>query len=63
MAERGEAGTADAPFTWLRVEPQPDNLVVVDLRLTLWLGDEDRRLALAHPYGAWVEWEASDAYL
>ncbi|MGA0602367.1 DUF2332 domain-containing protein [Caulobacter sp. KR2-114] len=52
----GERATADAPFAWLRMEAQPGNLALMDLRLTLWPGGEDRLLGHAHPHGAWVEW-------
>ncbi len=58
---RGEAATADAPFAWLRMEPPPHNLAIMELRLTLWPGGEDRRLASVHPHGAWVEWEEATA--
>jgi hypothetical protein len=56
IAELGAMATADAPFAWLRMEPPPDNLAVVELRLTLWPGGEDRLLAEVHPHGAWVRW-------
>ncbi|MEO7027305.1 MAG: DUF2332 family protein, partial [Caulobacteraceae bacterium] len=58
---RGQAATAEAPFAWLRMEPPPDNLAVMELRLTLWPGGDDRRLATVHPHGAWVEWEGARA--
>lgn len=54
IAELGAAAAADAPLAWLRMEPPPDNLAVVELRLTLWPGGEDRLLAEVHPHGAWV---------
>ncbi|MFC3078885.1 DUF2332 domain-containing protein [Phenylobacterium terrae] len=52
----GRTATADAPFAWLRMEPPPGELAHIELRLTHWPGGEDRRLARAHPHGAWVEW-------
>ena len=54
----GIGGRADAgsPFAWLRMEPAPDNMAVMEVRLTLWPGGEARRLAVVHPHGAWVEW-------
>ncbi len=55
--EIGGKARAAAPFAWLRMEPPPDNLAIMELRLTLWPGGEDRRLATVHPHGAWVEWE------
>ena len=56
IALLGERATAGGPFAWLRMEPPPNNLAVIELRLTLWPGGEDRLLALAHPHGAWIEW-------
>ncbi len=52
----GAKATLDAPFAWLRMEPPPENLAIVELRLTLWPGGEDRLLAHVHPHGAWVAW-------
>jgi hypothetical protein len=60
IAALGERATAAAPFAWLRMEPPPHNPAVVELRLTLWPGGEDRLLGHAHPHGAWVEWRAAD---
>jgi hypothetical protein len=55
----GARATAAAPFAWLRMEPPPTNLAIVELRLTLWPGGEDRLLGHAHPHGAWVDWGAA----
>lgn len=52
----GEDATAEAPLAWLRMEPSPENPALMELRLTLWPGGEDRLLAHAHPHGAWIEW-------
>ena len=52
----GRAATAEAPFAWLRMEPAPDNMARMELRLTLWPGGEERVLAEVHPHGAWVKW-------
>lgn len=52
----GRTATAGAPFAWLRMEPPPGELAHIELRLTLWPGGEDRRLARLHPHGAWIEW-------
>ncbi len=52
----GAQATADAPFAWLRMEAQPGNLALMDLRLTIWPTGEERLLGHAHPQGAWVEW-------
>ena len=51
--------TEAAPFAWLRMEPKPDNLALMDVRLTLWPGGEDRLLAETHPHGATVRWLAA----
>jgi hypothetical protein len=58
IAGLGEQATAAAPFAWLRMEPPPHNLALVELRLTRWPGGEDRLLGHAHPHGASVEWLA-----
>jgi hypothetical protein len=41
------------------MEPKPDNLALMDVRLTLWPGGEDRLLAETHPHGATVRWLAA----
>lgn len=48
--------TASAPFAWLRMEPPPEDMAKMEIRLNLWPGGEDRVLADAHPHGAWVNW-------
>ncbi len=54
----GRRATASAPVAWLRFEPrQPD--ARPELRLTLWPGGRDRRLALAQPHGSAVTWCAA----
>jgi hypothetical protein len=53
--EAGERATADAPLAWLRMEPGADMLT--DVRLTLWPGGDDRRLARAGYHGDPVYWE------
>jgi hypothetical protein len=57
--ELGARSRADAPFAWVRMEPPAVNLAVIELRLTLWPGGEDRLLARVHAHGASVEWLAS----
>lgn len=52
----GDRASAAAPFAWLRMEPADDLAQDMELRLTTWPGGEDRRLGLAHPHGARVEW-------
>lgn len=50
--------TSAAPFAWLRMEPPADAPSKMEVRLTLWPGGEDRRLAQVHPHGARVAWDA-----
>ena len=52
----GARASATAPFAWLRMEPPPNNLATIELRLTLWPGGKDRLLAHVHPHGASVDW-------
>jgi len=54
----GARATAEAPFAWLRMEPDPTDLANMLLSLTMWPGGETRELAKSHPHGAWVEWRA-----
>jgi hypothetical protein len=56
IEDLGAQATAQAPFAWLRMEPQPDNIAVMDVRLTLWPGGQERLLAQSHPHAAWVRW-------
>lgn len=58
IAAIGAKATDDAPFAWLRMEPKPDDMATMELRLGLWPRGADRRLATVHPHGAWVEWQA-----
>jgi hypothetical protein len=39
------------------MEPGAQSRAEMEVRLTLWPGEETRRLARCHPHGAWVEWE------
>lgn len=55
----GASASNDAPFAWLRMEPPPNDLANMELRLTLWPGGEDRLLARVHPHGAEVNWGAA----
>jgi hypothetical protein len=51
----GERATAAAPLAWLSLEQYaPDQFP--EVRLTLWPGGETKKIATAHPHGAWVEW-------
>ncbi len=53
----GAAASAGAPLAWLRMEPDPGNMIgPMEVRLTLWPGGAERLLARVHPHGASVEW-------
>lgn len=56
ITHHGAKATPDAPFAWLRMEPAPDNMAVMEVRLTMWPDGEDRLLAQVHPHGTWVKW-------
>ena len=58
IEQLGARAAADAPFAWLRMEPSPESLLVMQVRLTLWPGGEERLLAETHPHGAYVRWVA-----
>lgn len=57
----GAAATVEAPLAWLRMEPIEGQAFPIELRLTLWPGGQDRRLATVHAHGASVNWEAPGA--
>jgi hypothetical protein len=52
----GARSTPLAPLAWLSFEPPASDPIRPELRLTLWPGGEQRRLARAHPHGDWAEW-------
>lgn len=56
IADIGARATPEAPFAWLRMEPNPENMLEMQVRLTLWPAGEERVLAKVHPHGAWVRW-------
>ena len=58
IADIGASATPDAPFAWLRFEPPPSNMRIIDVWLTSWPGAAERRLAEAHPHGASTTWLA-----
>jgi len=57
LQAHGAAATAAAPFAWLRMEPPEDQIMPIELRLTLWPGGQERRLAVVQAHGANVAWE------
>jgi hypothetical protein len=54
----GARATKDAPLAWLSMEQYAMDQLP-ELRLTLWPGGETRKIAHAHPHGAWIEWLAA----
>ena len=52
----GAQATADAPFAWLRMEPKPNDISTMDVRLTVWPGGQEQLLGESHPHAAWVRW-------
>lgn len=54
--DHGAAATAEAPFAWVRLEPQMENLKTINVRLTQWPGGEEQVLATSHPHATWVDW-------
>jgi hypothetical protein len=56
IAGIGARARPDAPFAWLRMEPNPENMLEMQVRLTLWPAGGERVLAKVHPHGAWVRW-------
>jgi hypothetical protein len=56
IAAIGARAAPDAPFAWLRMEPNPQNMLGMQVRLTLWPEGTERVLAEVHPHGAWVRW-------
>lgn len=56
--ERGARSTVSAPLAQLAFEPRfrEDGSWTFELTLRMWPGGRRRRLATAHPHGAWVRW-------
>jgi hypothetical protein len=59
IQSHAESASPQAPFAWLRMEPPPDDLANMELKLTLWPGGAERLLARVHPHGAQVNWGVS----
>ena len=55
LRERGARATPEAPLAWLRFEP-PTPEARPELRLTLWPGGAEHRLATAQAHGSQVTW-------
>jgi hypothetical protein len=57
LERAGGAARADTPLAWLRMEPAPRG-GHAELRLTVWPGGREQRLAHADYHGRWVSWRA-----
>ena len=55
IADHGAAASDDAPLAWLRMEPGA-GASPFELRLSVWPGGLDCRLATVHAHGAWIDW-------
>jgi hypothetical protein len=55
LEDAGGRATGAAPLAWLRFEPL-DSVSRPELRMTLWPGAHEVRLAIAHPHGSSVRW-------
>jgi len=58
----GESASAAAPVAWLRMEPDPADMAApMEVRLSVWPGQENQLLARVHPHGAKVIWLGQEA--
>ena len=55
LEDAGGRATSAAPLAWLRFEPLHSESPP-ELRMTLWPGAREVRLAVAHPHGSSVRW-------
>jgi hypothetical protein len=55
LETHGAAATRQAPFAWLRMEPDKA-ATTFELRLTLWPDGADQLLAEVHPHGEFAVW-------
>jgi hypothetical protein len=55
LERAGDRATNAAPLAWLRLEPFA-SASGFELRMTLWPGAREFRLAVAHPHGSSVSW-------
>jgi hypothetical protein len=58
LLDAGAGATVEAPIAWLSFEPRDTLASDMVVRLTTWPGGQERLLAVAHPHGSWVRWEA-----
>lgn len=57
IEKAGQAATPEAPFAWLRMEPDPTGIAKpMEIRLTEWPTGRETVLARVHPHGARVSW-------
>ncbi|MDQ6679731.1 MAG: DUF2332 family protein, partial [Pseudomonadota bacterium] len=60
IEQAGAQATADAPVAWLRLEFEAEG-APAELTLTQWPGGRRRRLATAHPHGAYADWSLAES--
>ncbi|HEX7873245.1 MAG TPA: DUF2332 family protein [Sphingobium sp.] len=53
----GERATAERPLAWISFEWNPGR-TEVQLKLSCWPKGETTLLAICHPYGDWIRWQA-----
>jgi hypothetical protein len=58
LERRGARAGTDDPLAWLRAEDEPERPGQIEVKLTVWPGGRERRLARGHPHGRSVEWLA-----
>jgi len=65
LEEAGRNATASAPIAWLRLEPNAENFVPAELRLTVWDGKpddgNDMFLATTGFHGGPLRWRSAEA--
>jgi hypothetical protein len=61
LEAHGAAASPTSPLAWLRMEPADGHIVPIELRLTLWPGGAERRLATVHAHGASVAWDGASS--
>jgi hypothetical protein len=56
----GDTASPDAPFAWLRLEPNPETYAPAELKLTMWNGfdRQDRLLATTGFHGGAIAWRS-----
>jgi hypothetical protein len=56
LESAGARATTESPLAWLRMEPSPEDMKVVEVRLTTWPRGEERLVATSGYHGTAVRW-------